>query len=73
MPNGPQGQNRPADAMGCAVIVAELATSELTETLQKPAGRVNSGKAGAMVRTSSLSTIERVAISHKAAIARWGK
>ena len=73
MPKGPQGQNRPADAIGCAVMVAQLITRELTETLKKPSGRVKSGKAGAIALASSLSTIERAAISYKTAIARREK
>jgi len=31
MPKGPQGQKRPADAVGCAVKVARIATGEETE------------------------------------------
>ena len=32
MPKGPQGQKRPADAVGCAVQVAKIATGEEEET-----------------------------------------
>ena len=32
MPKGPQGQRRPADAVGCAVQVARIATGEEEET-----------------------------------------
>ena len=31
MPKGPQGQKRPADAVGCAVKVARIATGEEEE------------------------------------------
>ena len=31
MPKGPQGQKRPADAVGCAVAVARIATGEEEE------------------------------------------
>ena len=31
MPKGPQGQKRPADAVGCAVQVAKIATGEEEE------------------------------------------
>ena len=31
MPKGPQGQRRPADAVGCAVQVARIATGEEEE------------------------------------------
>ncbi len=36
---GPQGQRRPADAVGCAVTVARIATGEAEETLGKVPGR----------------------------------
>ncbi len=29
MPKGPQGQKRPADAIGAAVMVAKIATGEI--------------------------------------------
>ncbi len=36
MPKGPQGQRRPADAVGCAVQVAKIATGEESEALEEP-------------------------------------
>ena len=33
MPKGPQGQRRPADAIGCAVMVGRIATGEIGENL----------------------------------------
>ena len=33
MPRGPQGQWRPADPVECAVMVAKIATGEITEEL----------------------------------------
>ena len=73
MPKGPKGQQRPADAIGCAVVVAKIATGEIQETLKTPSGKIKSGQAGAAGRAASLSTSERVAIASKAATARWGK
>lgn len=35
LPKGPQGQKRPADAIGAAVIIAKIATARLTR-LQPP-------------------------------------
>jgi hypothetical protein len=72
MPRGPQGQRRPADAIGCAIMVAKLATGEITEELKPPSGKVRSGKAGATARAQKLSQEERTAIAKKAASARWG-
>ena len=31
MPKGPQGQKRPADAIGLAVLIGKIATGEVTE------------------------------------------
>ncbi|MCY3880421.1 MAG: hypothetical protein OXF74_14750 [Rhodobacteraceae bacterium] len=36
MPEGPQGQRRPSDVVGCAVTVAKIATGELDDTVGKP-------------------------------------
>jgi hypothetical protein len=72
MPKGPQGQKRPADAIGCAVMVARIATGESTETLKQPSGKVRSGKAGAKARAESMTAEQRMAVAKKAAGARWG-
>ena len=72
MPIGPSGQKRPADAIGCAVRVAQIATGEVTETLKEPSGKVRSGHAGAAARAKKLTREERSAIARKAAAERWG-
>jgi hypothetical protein len=72
MPKGPQGQKRPADVIGCAVMVGRLATGEIAaETLTEPSGKVRSGKAGAKVRAENLSGKRRSEIAKVAASARW--
>ena len=71
MPRGPQGQQRPADSIGCAVRVAQIATGEIEESLLQKSGRVRSGYAGAKARTESLTSEERRSIAKKAAAARW--
>jgi hypothetical protein len=40
MPRGPQGQKRPADVIGAAIMVARLATGEITEP---PAKEIRAG------------------------------
>ena len=70
MPKGPQGQKRPADAIGCAVMVAKIATGEIKETPPK-SGRTRSGAAGAKARAEKLTKEERSAIAKKAAAGRW--
>jgi len=72
MPRGPQGQKRPADTIGCAVMVGKIATGEIEEKLKEPSGKVRSGKAGSKARAEKLSQEVRSAIAKKAAAARWG-
>jgi hypothetical protein len=73
MPRGPQGQKRPADTIGCAVMVAKIATGEIAEEEdQRSAGKIRSGKAGAKARAEKLTVDERRNIAKRAAAARWG-
>jgi hypothetical protein len=67
MPKGPQGQKRPAGAIGSAVMVAKLPTGELIEELKEPSGKVRYGQVGAKTRASKLTAGERSAIAKKAA------
>lgn len=71
MPRGPQGQKRPADVIGTAVLVARIATGEIEETLQRPSGKTRSGKAGGQARAQKLTKGERKEIAAKGAAARW--
>ena len=72
MPKGPQGQKRPADAIGCAVTVAKIATGEAEDSRRyDQPNKVKAGQAGARARTASLTPDERSAIARKAAAARW--
>ena len=72
MPKGPQGQKRPADAVGCAVMVAKIATGEIEDTRSEAPGRRKSGQAGGRARAQTLTSEERSKIAKKAASARWG-
>lgn len=72
MPRGPQGQRRPADVIGAAIMVARLATHEISEGTEPKSGRSRSGTAGAQARAKKLSSQERRRIAKKAAAARWG-
>lgn len=72
MPKGPQGQQRHADVVGNAVLVAKIATGEVKEELRQPSGKVRSGLAGAKARAENMTNEERVATARKAAAARWG-
>ncbi len=68
MPRGPNGEKRPADTIGAAVMVAKIATGEIEEDLPKNwQGKVNGGKA----RANSMTPEERKALAEKAARVRW--
>ncbi len=72
MPQGPQGQKRPADVVGCAVHVAGIATGEIEETVAKPR-KANGGRIGGKRRAESLTPERRREIAQVAAKARWGE
>jgi hypothetical protein len=71
MPRGPRGEKRPADTIGCVVMVAKIATGEIEEEVKTPSGKVRSGRAGAKARAASLTAPERRDIAKRAAAARW--
>lgn len=73
MPTGPRGEKRPADVIGAAIMVARIATGEITETPAQKSGRTRSGKAGAEARAKKLSKKDRSEIARIAAHARWAK
>jgi hypothetical protein len=72
MPTGPRGERRPGDVIGAAVMVAKIATGELSETMPSKSGRIRSGKAGAKARANTLSSSRLKEIARKAASTRWG-
>ncbi|MEZ5796944.1 MAG: histone H1 [Paracoccaceae bacterium] len=73
MPQGPQGQKRPADVIGNAVQIARIATGEIEDTkLKQPAKRA-SGLAGAKARSDGLTEADRHEIAKLAAEVRWNK
>lgn len=71
MPKGPQGQKRPADAIGCAVLVGKIATGESED--DGYAGYRPKGNPGGMARAASLSSKERQRIAKAGAEARWNE
>ena len=74
MPKGPQGQKRPANVIGNAIKVAQIATGEVEEPLEtgKEYAR-KGGLIGGKARAEKLSSSKRKAIAKKAAQARWAK
>lgn len=77
MPKGPQGQKRPADAIGCAVMVAKIATGEIEDTVPTPESEgknpaaVALGRMGGKARAAALGKRKRSEIARKAAKSRW--
>lgn len=68
MPKGPQGQKRPADGIGCANLVAKIATGEEIETTA-----TKLGVAGGIARAIKLNPAKRSKIAKDAAKQRWQK
>ena len=74
MPKGPNGQKRPADAIGLAVMIGKIATGEIEDT----AGATKSaaaqlGALGGKKRAENMTPERRAEIARKAAAKRWGK
>ncbi len=77
MPTGPQGQRRPADVIGNAIMVAKIATGEIDEGTPPDDGKdpaaVSMGKRGGVARAKSMTPERRAEVARKAAAKRWGK
>ena len=77
MPKGPKGEKRPADVIGAAVRVMEIATGqraeeyETSETEGKDQAAVALGKKGGAARSAKLTPEQRAEIARKAAAKRW--
>ena len=75
MPKGPQGQKRPADVIGAAVMIGRIATGEIEDTRRDIGTEANrkGGLKGGKARAAKLSAAERKTIAQAAAAKRWGK
>lgn len=73
MPKGPQGQKRPADAIGLAVMVGKIATGEIADDANAADHRSKGGKRGGAARAAKLTSQQRAEIASLAAQARWKK
>lgn len=71
MPKGPQGQKRPADAIGLAVMVGKIATGEIEDDIPPKPVRALVGARGGKARAEKLSTERRSEIAKNAAKTRW--
>lgn len=76
MPKGPNGERRPADAIGLAVLVGRIATGEVDDNAvddgKDPAAKAL-GARGGKARAASMTDEERANVAKKAAAARWSK
>lgn len=76
MPKGPNGEKRPADAVGLAVHVARIATGEIDDKSPddgKDKAAQAMGKKGGAARAASMTDDQRSDVARKAAAARWAK
>ena len=74
MPKGPQGEKRPADAIGRAIMVAKIATGEIEderEELSSAAAQL--GRKGGKTRAERMTPERRREIAQKAAKKRWAR
>jgi hypothetical protein len=72
MPKGPQGQKRPADVIGAAIMVGRIATGEVEDKKRDPGTEANrkGGLKGGKARAKALSPGRRTEIAKKGAAAR---
>ena len=74
MPKGPNGEKRPADVVGLAVMVARIATGEIEDTSEddgKDKAAQALGKKGGAARAASMTPERRAEIARAAAAKRW--
>jgi len=72
---GPRGEKRPADSIGRAVKIAQIATGgvedERDEELSSAAAEM--GRRGGKARAANMTPARRAEIAKKAAQKRWSK
>ncbi len=74
MPKGPKGEKRPADVIGAAVKVAQIATGEVEDEIPdegKNKAAQELGRKGGKARAAKLTEEQRSEIAKKAAKSRW--
>lgn len=71
MPTGPNGQKRPADTIGSAVMVGRIATGEAEEEVDYVASKSERASASGKACAQHLSKDERSKIAKAGSEARW--
>lgn len=74
MPKGPNGEKRPADAIGRAVMIGKIATGEVDDEREGvTSAAAQMGKLGGKARARALTPEQRSDIARAASEARWKK
>ena len=72
MPKGPNGQKRPADAIGLAVMIGKIATGEVDDDANvTKSAAAQLGSLGGKKRAANMTPERRKEIAQKAAAKRW--
>ncbi len=74
MPKGPDGQKRPGDVIGAAIMVAKIATGEIEDAVPddgKDKAAQAMGRKGGQARARNMTPERRAEIAKKAAARRW--
>ena len=72
MPKGPNGQKRPADAIGLAVMIGKIATGEIEDTAEATkSAAAQLGSKGGKARAEKMTSERRSQIARDAANLRW--
>ncbi|MET3762309.1 hypothetical protein [Sphingomonas sp. UYEF23] len=72
MPKGPNGEKRPADAIGLAVMIGKIATGEIEDTREGSSAAAQLGSLGGKKRAANMTPERRAEIAKAAAEKRWG-
>lgn len=74
MPKGPNGEKRPADAVGLAVMIDRIATGEIEDERDGIASAAaQMGKLGGKARAAAMTPERRSEIAKVAAAKRWNR
>ena len=74
MPKGPNGEKRPADAVGLAVMIGKIATGEIEDTRDDvSSAAAQMGKLGGKARAAAMTPERRAEIAKAAAAKRWAR
>lgn len=74
MPKGPNGQKRPADAIGLAVMIGKIATGEIEDNrADAKSAAAQLGSLGGKKRAANMTPERRKEIAQTAAARRWLK